>query len=72
MAYVLTKPFRLYNSFNGKGVYRFILQEVSTTDNDNHELGIADYYKYYSKNEEKENIHNSQSPSKKSRKKVWL
>lgn len=47
MAYQLTKPFKLTNIFNGRGVYKFILQEVASTDDDNHELGIADYYKYF-------------------------
>lgn len=44
LAYQITKPNRLYNVFNGKGIFRYILNEVNTTDNDNLELRIADYY----------------------------
>lgn len=47
LAYQLTKPFKLTNVFNGRGVFKFILQEVASTDDDNHELGIADYFKYF-------------------------
>ena len=37
---------------NGKGVFKFVLQESVTIDDDNQELGIADYYKYFPKNNE--------------------
>ena len=47
MAYTLSKPFKLGGSFNGEGVYKFVLQEVQSTDDDNHTLRIADYYKYF-------------------------
>lgn len=47
LSYQLTKPFKLTSVFNGTGVYKFILQEVASTDDDNHELGVADYYKYF-------------------------
>lgn len=47
MAFQVTKPNKLYNVFNGRGVYRFILNEVTVTDNDNIELGIADYYNWH-------------------------
>lgn len=47
LAYQLTKPFKLTNVFNGDGVFKFILQEVASTEDDNHLLGIADYYKYF-------------------------
>lgn len=43
-AYQVTKLNRLFNLFNGKGVYRFILTEDQLTQNDNTELMIADYY----------------------------
>ena len=33
--------------YGGKGVYKFVLQEVNTTDDDNEELGIADYWKHF-------------------------
>lgn len=51
LAYELTKPWKLGGTYNGAGVFKFVLQEVNTTDNDNQELRIADYYKYYPKNE---------------------
>lgn len=49
LAYALTKPLKLYSVFNGEGAYSFVLQEVDTTDDDNRELRIADYYKYFPK-----------------------
>lgn len=47
LAYLLTKPLKLGTTFNNKGVFKFVLQEVTATDDDNHELGIADYYKHF-------------------------
>ncbi len=47
LAYLLTKPLKVGSVYNNRGVYKFVLQEVVSTDFDNHELGIADYYKYY-------------------------
>ena len=47
LAYALTKPMKLGHQFNGDGVFKFVLQEVNTTDYDNQELCIADYYKYF-------------------------
>lgn len=35
----------------GDGVYVFVLQEVNSTADDNHELGIADYYKFFPRKE---------------------
>lgn len=49
LAYTLSKPLKLGGSFNNKGVYKFVLQEVNSTINDNHELRIADYYKHFPK-----------------------
>lgn len=49
LAYELTKPYKLSNVYNGSGVFKFVLQEVNTTDEDNQELRVADYYKYYPK-----------------------
>ena len=47
LAYQITKPNKLFNVFNGKGVFRFILNEVNLTDNDNKELRIADYKNWF-------------------------
>lgn len=49
LAYLLTKPLKVGKTFNGSGVYAFVLQEVVSTDDDNMELGIADYYKHFPK-----------------------
>ena len=46
MAYEITKSNRLYNNYNDQGVFRYILNEVNATDNDNMELRIADYYNW--------------------------
>lgn len=46
LAYQITKPNKLFNVYNGKGVFRFILNEVNLTDDDNVELRIADYYSW--------------------------
>lgn len=47
LAYELTKPFKLSGVYNNQGVFKFVLQEVNTTDDDNQELRIADYYKQF-------------------------
>ena len=47
LAYLLTKPLKLGGTYNNQGVFKFVLQEVTSTDDDNHVLGIADYYKYF-------------------------
>lgn len=49
LAYMLTKPLKMGHSFNNDGCYKFVLQEVTATGDDNFELRIADYYKYYPK-----------------------
>lgn len=51
LAYILSKPFKLTGVYNNTGVYKFVLQEVTTTDYDNFELGIADYYRHFPKPE---------------------
>lgn len=48
LAYLLTKPLKL-GSYQEKGCFKFVLQEVTETDDDNVELGIADYYKHFPK-----------------------
>ena len=47
LAYMLTKPMKFSGVYNERGVFKFVLQEVVTTDDDNMELGIADYYKHF-------------------------
>lgn len=55
LAYVLTKPLRMGSVYNQNGVFSFVMQECQTTDDDNLELLVADYYKYYPKNGEIDN-----------------
>lgn len=61
LAYLLTKPLKLGSVINSEGVFKFVLQEVTATDDDNHELGIADYYKHFPKssNNDKEEVESS-------------
>ena len=47
MAFALTKPLKFAGLYGGHGVYKFVCQEVNTTDDDNRELGIADYYQHF-------------------------
>lgn len=47
LAYLLTKPLKMGWTYNNRGVYKFVMQEVQTTEDDNVELGIADYYKHF-------------------------
>lgn len=49
LAYLLTKPFKKGKTFGNEGVFTLLVQEVTGTEDDNHELGIADYYKYFPK-----------------------
>ena len=47
LAYALTKPLKFSSVYGENGVYKFVLQEVNTTDDDNQELGIADYWLHF-------------------------
>ena len=47
MSYLLTKPLKLGGTFNKQGVFKFVMQEVNSTADDNMDLCIADYYKYF-------------------------
>lgn len=49
LAYALSKPLRMGSTYNGNGVFKFVMQEVVTTDDDNIEERIADYYKHFPK-----------------------
>ena len=53
LAFTLSKPLKIGHSYDDEtGVYKFVLHEVNSTDDDNFELGIADYYKYFPKENE--------------------
>lgn len=62
LAYQITKPNRFFNTYGGKGVYRFILNEVNLTDEDNIELRIADYYNWKPKKSRPESDVKSDQP----------
>lgn len=71
LAYVLTKPLRMGSVYNGNGVFAFVMQEVETTDDDNFDLLIADYYKYHPRPDTgNENIAGGSDTS--SGRKVWI
>ena len=71
LAYLLTKPLKKGNTYNEQGIFQFVLQEVMATENDNHELGIADYYKHFLKGETKD-ITKSKMSNGAGGKKVWI
>lgn len=71
LSYQLTKPMKLGSFYNGKGVYKFVLQEVNSTDDDNIELGIADYYKYFPRTDGESADEPTVEPTP-GGKKVWL
>lgn len=79
LAYTLSKPLKLGWSHNGDGVFKFVLQEVNTTDDDNQELGIADYYLHFPVDAEpdgSESVNDGNTPDvpqeQEAGKKVWL
>lgn len=47
LAYRLTKPFKLGGSYDDDGVVIFVMTECNSEFDDNPELHIADYYKYF-------------------------
>lgn len=76
LAYVLSKPLKIGWIYNTDGVYSFVLQEAVSTDYDNHELGIADYYKHFPKEAAAQTTPggsiSSDNSSDNNGKKVWL
>ena len=46
LAYEITKPNKLFNVYNGKGIFRFIMNESNVTPYDNLEARVADYYNW--------------------------
>lgn len=47
LAYRITKPFKVGGVYDGNGVMSFLMSEENTEDDDNFELRIANYYKYF-------------------------
>ena len=72
LAYTLSKPLKVGGVYDNKGVYKFVLQEVSSTKDDNYELGIADYYKHFPKGTNITNVDDMDMPTQSNGKKVWL
>lgn len=76
LAYLLTKPLKLGLEYNDEGCFKFVLQEVTSTANDNHELRIADYYKYFPREEQdfinQRDIINPDNINPDTGKEVWL
>lgn len=66
LAYALTKPLKLGWSYNDLGCFKFVLQEVTRTENDNLELRIADYYKHFPRSQ------STGQEGAQTGKKVWL
>lgn len=63
LSYVLSKPLKVGISYNQQGTMKFVLQEVTATEDDNHELGIADYYKFFPRNNTNADANDSQANS---------
>lgn len=51
-SFKLTKPLKVGKRYNEEGCYEFVLSEANTTDYDNFDLMIPDYYKYFPDNGE--------------------
>lgn len=60
-AYRVTKPYKVGGVYNGKGVMSFVLVEENTTYDDNLELRIADYYKFFPR-EQKPDVEPEEPP----------
>lgn len=69
MAYALTKPLKVGGVYNNEGTYKFVLQEITTTDDDRFDLMIADYYKHFKREGEDGVV---PDPNDHYGKKVWL
>lgn len=47
LAYRISKPFKIGGVYNGHGAMNFMMTEVNIEEDDNLDLHIADYYKYF-------------------------
>ncbi len=56
LTYRVTKPFKVGGIYNGKGAMSFVLVEVNSEDDDNLDLYIADYYKYFPRRTDPETV----------------
>lgn len=62
LAYILTKPVKVGDTYGKRGIFIYVLKETQSTDVDNHELGIADYYKYFPREDAGDGASTSDSP----------
>lgn len=74
LAYRIGKPFKIGGVYNGHGAMTFMMTEVNTEEDDNLELHIADYYKYFPRDgEAAPDGHATERPTTApDGKKVWL
>lgn len=74
MAFLLTKPLKTGKVYQGQGIYSFVLQEVVSTEDDNMELGVADYYKHFPHpdNNKKLNSDKGEEKMTEPKKKGWI
>lgn len=72
LSYSLSKPLRVGWHYNNEGIYVFVLKEANSTDDDNTELGIADYYKYFPKDNTQDDDTKPGDDSGATDKKGWL
>lgn len=47
LSFDLSKPLKVGHTYNDKGIYQFVLSESNSSQYDNMELGIADYYQFF-------------------------
>lgn len=47
LSFDLSKPLKVGHTYNGRGVFKYVLSESNSTPFDNMELGIADYYMFF-------------------------
>lgn len=53
LSFTLSKPLKVGHTYDDiNGIYKFVLHEVNSTKDDNFDLGIADYYKFFPREDE--------------------
>lgn len=72
LAYTLSKPLKFNGVYNNEGVFKWVLQEVQTTDDDNQDLLIADYYKHFPRESEESTGETTDAPEETSGRRMWL
>ena len=81
LSFDLSKPLKAGHTYNDRGIYQFVLSESNSSVLDNMELGIADYYAFFPKENEDSNLVGeaivgsavvTSHPSVAEERKVWL